>query len=207
MKLIDTDRDTLLKPLQTVTGIVERRHTLPILSNVLIERRQEKMFVVATDLEVQITTSVQDGSTGADKYSVTVAAKKLQDILRALPEKARVIMETDDNRLHAKAGKSRFNLQTLPAEDFPKFPEGGELQGQVTIKQKDLKHLLSMVQYAMAQQDIRYYLNGLLLLTNDGQFETLIEATLFSFLPMKIGQLNPWNDLGARLGNPYMVDS
>lgn len=191
MKLIDTDRDTLLKPLQTVTGIVERRHTLPILSNVLIERRQEKMFLVATDLEVQITTSVQDGSTGADKYSVTVAAKKLQDILRALPEKARIIMETDDSRLHARAGKSRFNLQTLPAEDFPKFPEGGEPQGQVTIKQKELKHLLSMVQYAMAQQDIRYYLNGLLLLTDDGQLTVVAtdgHRLAYARLPMDIPQ-------------------
>src|SRR5688500_11425350 len=173
MKLIEIDRDTLLKPLQTVTGIVERRHTLPILSNVLIERKREKMFLIATDLEVQITTAVQDGGTDAEEYSVTVAAKKLQDILRALPEKAHVTMETDNNRLHAKAGKSRFNLQTLPAEDFPKFPEGSEPEGEVTIKQKELKLLLSMVQYAMAQQDMRYYLNGLLLLINDNELKVV----------------------------------
>ena len=169
MKLIQTDRDTLLKPLQTVTGIVERRHTLPILSNVLIERKNEEISFIATDLEIQITTSAQDGNTISEGRSVTVAAKKLQDILRALPDKTQVILETDENRLHAKAGKSRFNLQTLPVEDFPKFPESTEPQAKITLKQKELKQLLSLVQYAMAQQDIRYYLNGLLLLMEENQ--------------------------------------
>jgi DNA polymerase-3 subunit beta len=168
MKLIiETDRDTLLKPLQTVTGIVERRHTLPILSNVLIERGQGKISFVATDLEIQITTSTEDTDPTSEEYAVTVAAKKLQDILRALPDKAQVILETGENRLHAKAGKSRFNLQTLPVEDFPRFPESAEPQGKITVQQKELKHILSMVQYAMAQQDIRYYLNGLLLLMEE----------------------------------------
>ncbi|SOD40266.1 DNA polymerase III subunit beta [Nitrosovibrio sp. Nv4] len=167
MKLIETDRDTLLKPLQTVTGIVERRHTLPILSNVLIERKQEKISFVATDLEIQITTSAEHVNPDSEEYAVTVAAKKLQDILRALPDKAQVILETDENRLRAKAGKSRFSLQTLPVEDFPKFPEGTEPQAKITVQQKELKHMLSLVQYAMAQQDIRYYLNGLLLLLED----------------------------------------
>ncbi len=167
MKLIQADRDTLLKPLQTVTGIVERRHTLPILSNVLIERENADISFIATDLEIQITTSVQDSNIVSDGYSVTVAAKKLQDILRALPDKVQVTLETDENRLQGKAGKSRFSLQTLPVEDFPKFPENTESQAKITIKQKELKHLLFLVQYAMAQQDIRYYLNGLLLLMEE----------------------------------------
>lgn len=191
MKLIETDRDTLLKPLQTVTGIVERRHTLPILSNVLIERRQEKISLVATDLEIQIMTSVQDGHAESEEYSVTVAAKKLQDILRALPDTARVILETTDNRLHVKAGKSRFNLQTLPAEDFPKFPENNEPQGQVTLTQKAFRHLLSLVQYAMAQQDIRYYLNGLLLMIEDAQLKVVAtdgHRLAFALLPLEVQQ-------------------
>ena len=116
MKLIEADRDTLLKPLQTVTGIVERRHTLPILSNVLIERKQENISFIATDLEIQITTSATDGGKADEEYSVTVAAKKLQDILRALPEKVQVTLETTDSRLQAKAGKSRFNLQKTRAQ-------------------------------------------------------------------------------------------
>nr|ABB69882.1 DNA polymerase III beta chain [Nitrosospira sp. NIJS16] len=173
MKLIETDRDTLLKPLQMVTGIVERRHTLPILSNVLIERKHESISFIATDLEIQITTSAQDSVDNDEEHSVTVAAKKLQDILRALPDKAQVVLEMGENRLLAKAGKSRFNLQTLPAEDFPKFPESKEAQGKVTVQQKELKHLLSMVQYATAQQDIRYYLNGLLLLLEDSYLKVV----------------------------------
>jgi len=173
MKLIQADRDILLKPLQIVTGIVERRHTLPILSNVLIERKDEKISFVATDLEIQITTTAQDGTTVSEGYAVTVAAKKLQDILRALPDKTQVTLESEESRLHAKAGKSRFHLQTLPVEDFPKFPAGSEPQEKITLKQKELKHLLSRVQYAMAQQDIRYYLNGLLLLTEDNQLKVV----------------------------------
>ena len=173
MKLIQADRDILLKPLQIVTGIVERRHTLPILSNVLIERKDEKISFVATDLEIQITTTAQDGTTVSEGYAVTVAAKKLQDILRALPDKTQVTLESEESRLHAKAGKSRFHLQTLPVEDFPKFPTGERATGENNLKQKELKHLLSRVQYAMAQQDIRYYLNGLLLLTEDNQLKVV----------------------------------
>jgi DNA polymerase-3 subunit beta len=187
MKLIETDKDTLLKPLQTVTGIVERRHTLPILSNVLIERKQEKISFIATDLEIQITTSAEDAHADGEEYAVTVAAKKLQDILRALPDKARVVLEMGENRLHAKAGKSRFNLQTLPVEDFPKFPESTESQGKITVQQKELKHILSMVQYAMAQQDIRYYLNGLLLLVEENYLRVVAtDGHRLAFALMKL---------------------
>src|SRR5690348_13136456 len=173
MKLIQADRDTLLKPLQVVTGIVERRHTLPILSNVLIERKDDKISFVATDLEIQITTTAQDGTDVSEDYGVTVAAKKLQDILRALPDKSQVTLESNDSRLNVKAGKSRFHLQTLPVEDFPTFPAGNEPQEKITLKQKELKHLFSLVQYAMAQQDIRYYLNGLLLLAENDQLKVV----------------------------------
>jgi len=187
MKLIQAERDTLLKPLQMVTGIVERRHTLPILSNVLIERKDEQISFIATDLEIQITTYAQDGNIEGEGYAITVAAKKLQDILRALPDKAEVTLETDESRLHAKAGKSRFHLQTLPAEDFPKFPAGSEPQAKITLKQKELKHLLSLVQYAMAQQDIRYYLNGLLLLTEENQVRVVAtDGHRLAFAVMKL---------------------
>ncbi len=187
MKLIETDKDTLLKPLQTVTGIVERRHTLPILSNVLIERKQEKISFIATDLEIQITTSADDAHPVGEEYAVTVAAKKLQDILRALPDKAQVVLEMGENRLHVKAGKSRFNLQTLPVEDFPKFPENTESQGKITVQQKELKHILSMVQYAMAQQDIRYYLNGLLLLVEENYLRVVAtDGHRLAFALMKL---------------------
>ena len=162
MLLIKANRDLLLKPLQSVTGVVERRHTLPILANVLIEKSGGSISFAATDLEIQITSSTPCEDDG-QKVSVTVGAKKLQDILRSLPDNGNVSLETQDSRLQVKAGHSRFNLQTLPAEDFPRLAEGNALNGKLVINQKMLKGLLSLVQYAMAQQDIRYYLNGLLL--------------------------------------------
>jgi len=173
MILVQTDRDTLLKPLQAVTGIVERRHTLPILSNVLIERQSGTLGLVATDLEIQVTTSATTETAEQKSAAVTVAAKKLQDILRSLPEGTRVTLETKDARLLVKAGKSRFSLQTLPSEDFPRLAESTVAEATVTMPQRSLRALLLRVQYAMAQQDIRYYLNGLLLVLEDGSLRVV----------------------------------
>ncbi|MBL8539783.1 MAG: DNA polymerase III subunit beta [Betaproteobacteria bacterium] len=167
MKLIQAPRDALLKPLHAVTGIVERRHTLPILSNVLIERRPGNLNLTATDLEIQVITRSPCAVEGED-IAVTVSARKLQDILRSLPESAEVSLELTDNRLHVKAERSRFNLQTLPAQDFPRIAEGSTVGASFSVEQRALRNLLSLVQYAMAQQDIRYYLNGLLLIIEDG---------------------------------------
>ncbi len=192
MILIQTDKETLLKPLQTITGIVERRHTLPILSNVLIERKNKEISCVVTDLEIQITTTTKNNADTKEKIcSVTVAAKKLQDILRALPDKTQVTLEAEENRLLVKAGKSRFNLQTLPVEDFPKLPESNELQEKITIKQGELKSLLLLVQYAMAQQDIRYYLNGLLLVMEENHLKAIAtdgHRLGFALIPLKVSQ-------------------
>lgn len=162
MKLLQIDRDALLKPLQAVTGIVERRHTLPILSNVLIEREDDQLRLVATDLEIQILTRCAIAKGGSDQ-SLTVSARKLQDILRSLPDESSVGLDAQNNRLQVRAGKSRFNLQTLPATDFPLLGDAGPALANVKVAQKVLKDLLLLVQFAMAQQDIRYYLNGMLL--------------------------------------------
>ncbi len=170
MLLIKTNRDTLLKPLQTVTGIVERRQTLPILSNVLIRQSEDKTYFLATDLEIQIKTAVSKDKANIQIFSLTVAAKKLQDILRSLDVTAEVSLTRKDNHLHVKSGKSVFNLQILPAEDFPEMTEQSHVTTSLTLKQKELKRLLHHVQFAIAQQDIRYYLNGLLLLAEDHQF-------------------------------------
>ncbi len=168
MKILDIDKDVLLKPLQAVSGIVERRHTLPILSNVMLETNGSDLNLVATDLEIQIATSAKLEKTSAD-HSVTVSARKLQDILRALPENTSVTLDAQENRLQVKAGKSRFNLQTLPAQDFPKLADGGAATSSVRLPQKVFRDLLALVQYGMAQQDIRYYLNGLLLVVDGSQ--------------------------------------
>ena len=168
MKILDIDKDVLLKPLQAVSGIVERRHTLPILSNVMLETRGPDLNLVATDLEIQIATSIKLEKNGVDQ-AVTVSARKLQDILRALPEKTNVTLDAQEGRLQVKAGKSKFNLQTLPAQDFPRLAEGGPAKTSVNLPQKTFRELLSLVQYGMAQQDIRYYLNGLLLVAEGKQ--------------------------------------
>jgi len=172
MKILDIDKDVLLKPLQAVSGIVERRHTLPILSNVMLETRGTDLNLVATDLEIQIATSAKLDKAGAD-HAVTVSARKLQDILRALPESTAVTLDAQEGRLQVKAGKSKFNLQTLPAQDFPRLAEGGSATASVKLPQKVFRDLLSLVQYGMAQQDIRYYLNGLLLVA-DGKQLTMV---------------------------------
>lgn len=167
MLILQATRDELLKPLQTVTGIVERRHTLPILSNVLIQAQAGQTKLLATDLEIQINTS--GPATDAEDFRITTSAKKLQDILRALPESAIIKLDQSDNRLTLTAGKSRFNLQTLPAEDFPTMNVAQEVSARFDVPQDKLKLMLSQVQYAMAIQDIRYYLNGLLLQTEGNQ--------------------------------------
>ena len=160
MLKIRTTNDKLLGPLQQVTGIVERRHTLPILSNVLVTASGGNVHFLATDLEVQITSTA--ALEGNAEGSVTAGARKLYDILRSLPEDAEVALEAKENRMTVKAGKSRFNLQTLPAADFPKMVEAKDLSKTLTIPQKALKNALRLVQFAMAVQDIRYYLNGVL---------------------------------------------
>jgi DNA polymerase-3 subunit beta len=189
MKIVQIQRDDLLRPLQAVTGIVEKRHTLPILSNVLIERRQKRLSLVATDLEIQVATSTEAGKGGESDASLTVSARKLQDILRALPEAADTTLDVQSNRLQVRAGKSRFNLQTLPAADFPAMADPGAVQATITLPQKALRELLLLVQYAMAQQDIRYYLNGLLLVLDGGQLRVVAtDGHRLSYAARPLGQ-------------------
>lgn len=167
MLLLTTTRDTLLAPLHAVAGIVEKRHTLPILSNVLIEKQGDQLTMLATDIEIQIRTT-SAGHIGGDDAAITVGARKLQDILRALPD-TEVSLTLDDKRLTVKGGRSRFQLQTLPAADYPRMnlPEGEV--ARLTIGQRAFKRQLSQVSYAMAQQDIRYYLNGLLIIADGSE--------------------------------------
>ncbi len=168
MILVKAKRDELLAPLSAVSGIIERRHTLPILSNVLIERGAGALSFLATDIEIQITARGAVEPSG-EARAVTVGARKLVDILRALPDGAEVTLQQQDKRLQVKAGKSRFSLQTLAAEDFPKLAKPAGEVARFSLPQKALRRLIGLVQYAMAQQDIRYYLNGLLMVVDEGQ--------------------------------------
>jgi DNA polymerase-3 subunit beta len=163
MSLIQVERNVLLTPLQAVSGVVERRHTLPILSNVLLEVGNGVLSLTATDLEIQVSSQAETPA-ATESQLTTVSARKLHDILRALPDSATVALDMQDKRLQVKAGKSKFMLQTLPAGDFPKISSASSAPGaRATLSQSQLKRLFALVQYAMAQQDIRYYLNGLLL--------------------------------------------
>lgn len=161
MLLIQSERSAFLSALSAVVGVVERRHTLPILSNLLLMKSGGRLTLLATDLELQISTQI-DAQAGED-FSITIAARKLFDIVRALPDNAQVKLDSKDSQVVVSAGKSRFTLQTLPAADFPRVETGAGLGETVRLPQKTLKRLLQLVQFSMASQDIRYYLNGMLL--------------------------------------------
>jgi len=154
-------RETLLKPLQMLTGVIERRQTMAVLANVLFELKGEELFLTGTDLEVELRARVlveQCLETGA----VTVPAKKLLEICRALPDQAELELAYQDTKLTVRSGRSRFSLQILPASEFPNSKENlGDLE--FSLEQKELRTLIENTQFAMAQQDVRYYLNGMLL--------------------------------------------
>ena len=172
MTLITIPRETLLKPLQAVAGIIERRHTLAILSNVMVSRTAGSLSFLATDVEIEIGSSIAADGPGEEK-TVTVGARKLLDILRALPDKAEISLVAQEKRLVVKSGKSRYTLQTLPAEDFPRMPVPDSTAVKLNVPQALLKSLFLQVAYAMAQQDIRYYLNGLLLMIDNGMLRVV----------------------------------
>ena len=171
MLLVQSERNALLASLSAVVGVVERRHTLPILSNLLLEKKGTKLTLLATDLELQVSTHL-DAQAGED-FAITIAARKLFDIVRALPDTAKVKLDTKESQVVVSAGKSRFTLQTLPAADFPRVETGAGLGESVRLPQKNLKRLLQLVQFAMASQDIRYYLNGMLLVLAGNQLRVV----------------------------------
>ena len=171
MQLKQIARDALLRPLQAVSGIVERRHTLPILANVLLEQKDGRLHVTATDLEMQITAVSE--LAGKDGQSTTVGARKLQDLLRALPDDAALNVDVAGSKMTVRAGRSRFNLQTLPAGDYPRISLGAEQLQTLSLPQRDLRGLLRLAEFAMAQQDIRYYLNGMLLVIDGSSLQAV----------------------------------
>ncbi len=195
MLLIKTQRDTLLSPLQSVSGIVEKRHTLPILSNVLLEKKGDALTFLATDIEIQITTSAA-AEGGEGDGAVTVGARKLQDILRSLPEGTEVSLVLEEKRLLVRGGKSRFTLQTLPADDFPRMAIGNDDAKRFSVTQKQFRQLLAQTQYAMAAQDVRYYLNGLLLLTEGKELRAVAtDGHRLAFASMEIEAELPRQEL------------
>ena len=162
MKISGT-REQILGAIQSVIGVVERRQTMPILSNVLLCARNEQLQVTGSDLEVELVagTAVSVQQAG----DITVPGRKLLDIFRALPEKAAVTMSTEGDRLMLRGGRSRFTLATLPAAEFPVVQEISAQQ-TLTVSQSAFKRLIDKTHFSMAQQDVRYYLNGMLVETD-----------------------------------------
>ena len=154
------DRETLLKPLQQVIGVVERRQTLPVLGNLLVVVKGNELKLTATDLEVEIQSHI---NVDADEPGeITLPARKLVDICKALPEQAGIQISIKDQKAQIRSGKSRFTLATLPAADFP-VVVSIKTDSSFSIPQNRLRELIERTQFSMAQQDVRYYLNGMML--------------------------------------------
>ena len=168
MIVLKASQENIVAALQSVVGIVERRHTLPILANVMIQKSSQGVQLTSSDLEIQIRTEADLGGDNSN-FTTTVGARKLMDILRSLPNDQMVSLESQQNKLILKGGKSRFTLQTLPAEDFPLVQESANFGPMFSIPQKTLKDLLHQVSFAMAVHDIRYYLNGILFVAEGKQ--------------------------------------
>lgn len=191
MLVIKTAQEKILGALSAVSGIVERRHTLPILANVLLRKNGSQVELITSDLEIQVRTEAELGG-DEGTFAVTVGARKLIDILRSLPPDQTVSLSANQNKLTLQGGKSRFTLQTLPAEDFPLVQEAADFGPVFSLPQATLKALIDQVHFAMAVHDIRYYLNGILfvaegrnliLVATDGHRLALAQATLDAEIP------------------------
>ena len=191
MIVLKTAQEKILGALQLVAGIVERRHTLPVLANVLIRKTEGQLELTTSDLEIQVRTTAELGG-DAGSFATTVGARKLIDILRSMPAEQIVSLSANQSKLTLQGGKSRFTLQTLPAEDFPLVQEAADFGPSFSVPQNTLKALINQVHFAMAVHDIRYYLNGILfvaegtsltLVATDGHRLALAQATLNQAIP------------------------
>jgi len=155
------ERETLIKPLQSLVSVVEKRHTMAILGNILFNLVGDQLTLTATDLDVELSASLTLAKT-YDESALTVPARKVYDIVRRLPEDSEIAFVQEKNRFIITSGRSRFTLSTLEATDFPSV-DGKVGDIQVIIPQTTFANLLKRTHFAMAQQDVRYFLNGMLL--------------------------------------------
>jgi DNA polymerase III subunit beta len=156
-------REDFLAPLQSVIGVVERRQTMPVLANVLLSARDNRLSITGTDLEVELVATRQVSVQQAG--DITIPGRKLLDIFKALPDKTSVTLSTEGERVTIRGGRSRFSLSSLPATDFPVIEEINAQQ-TLALEQGEFRRLIDKTHFSMAQQDVRYYLNGLLLETD-----------------------------------------
>lgn len=164
-------REALLRPLQLVAGVVEKRHTLAVLSNILLVVKEQQLSLIGTDLEVELIGRTQLDEVHSEG-EVTVPAKKLMDICRSLSDGAQIEISQEEQQVIVRSGRSRFSLSTLPATDFPSIEELSDEQ-TFSVSQSLLRHAIDRVSFAMAQQDVRYYLNGMLFEVNNQNLRTV----------------------------------
>jgi DNA polymerase-3 subunit beta len=216
-------REAFLKPLQLVVGVVERRQTLPILSNVLLSLEQSRLSMTGTDLEVEIVGVTVTDAIGEDG-DITVSARKLVDICRSLPDGAMVDFSSSDGKATIKSGRSKFTLSTLPANEFPSVDEG-EKTVEFMVPGSTLKGLIEATSFAMAQQDVRYYLNGMLwelsenklrvvatdghrMALCDGVCDVFVAEPITSIIPRKgiieLSRLLDENDVKVAMGSNHI---
>ncbi len=189
MKFI-IEREYLLKPLQKVCSPLSHRPTLPILSHVLLQVTEGLLLLTGTDMEMEMVVRItllqahEDGAT-------TVPARKFFDICRGLPEGAEIHVTLEGERIVVRSGRSRFSLSTLPAEDFPNL-EDWKSEVEFNLLQSTLKRLIEATQFSMAQQDVRYYLNGMLFETEGEELRTIAtDGHRLAICSMSIGQKLP----------------
>ncbi len=163
-------REALLVPISQVVGVVERRQTLPVLGNFLLEADEESLRITGSDMEVEMVGQVS--AEIAQPGSITVPARKLVDICKALPEGARIDVQLNGEKLALHAGRSRFTLATLPAAEFPSSDSGGDAD-RLSVSEERLHWLIEKTGFAMANQDVRHYLNGLLLEFRNGMLRAV----------------------------------
>lgn len=159
--LLKLKRDILLKPLTLTAGFVEKKQTMPILSNVYLKKTGNQIIVIANDMEIQASITVVGDMSGED-FTLTLPGKKLQDILKVFPESADVVFEAQDSRILVKSGNAKFTLQSLPADHYPLIRVNTDVESEFTISQGVFKKLVGQIQYAMADKDSRVFLNGML---------------------------------------------
>jgi DNA polymerase-3 subunit beta len=196
-------RDNLLKPLTLVTGFVEKKQTMPILSNVYFKKSGSVVTIIANDMEIQATLVLAAGIEG-DDCAITLPAKKFQDVLKAIPD-GEVIMEFKENRVTLKSGRAKFILQSLPADHYPLLKVNSDCVAQFSLTQHDLRELISKSQYSMALNDSRVFLNGMLLeIKNNNLHLVATDAHRLSFVSYALSDAVP--DISAIIPRKTMLE-
>ncbi|MBP9742246.1 MAG: DNA polymerase III subunit beta [Burkholderiales bacterium] len=170
--LLIINRDVLLKPLLLTTGFVEKKQTMPILSNVYIKKFGNQITIISNDMEIQVSITIEHDMSGED-FTITLPAKKLQDILKIFPENTNVTLKQDGNKILISCGATKFTLQSLPADHYPLLKISDTAICQFTLEQTNLKTILSQIQYAMADKDSRVFLNGMLFEIRNNQLRLI----------------------------------